>query len=113
MNNDVARKQHAELRLRLERPVGELRVARAEDHVGLAFDAELLSQSGADVDLAEHSEAFRVQFPAHACESLVEGDGYRGRQRVAGCEHRPPPRFGPSSVEEGVPRIRRHSDRAP
>ena len=52
VDDDVAREQRPELGLYLERLVGELGVAGAEDQVRLAVHAELLLERRLDVDLA-------------------------------------------------------------
>jgi hypothetical protein len=66
VDGDVAGEQGAELGFGLEGLVGERRVARAEDEVGLAVDAELLFHGGLDVDLAEDAESFGLELGADA-----------------------------------------------
>jgi hypothetical protein len=55
--------------------VGERRVARFEDQVGLALDAQLLAQRRPHIDLAEHAEPFGPQFGAHRSTATANGNG--------------------------------------
>ena len=78
VDDDVAGEQHAEVGLGLERLVGERRVAGAEDQVRLALDSELLAQRRLYVDLAEHTEPFRLQLCSHSLDGVAKGAASSG-----------------------------------
>jgi hypothetical protein len=65
----VAGKQDAQLGLGLQRAVGQLGVAGAEDQVWVAIDAELLLEGCLHVDLAQHAEPLAGE--------LLADPGYR------------------------------------
>lgn len=56
-DDDVARQEQTDAGLRLESPVGQLRIAGAEDDVVARIDVDLLLERRLDVDLREHAEA--------------------------------------------------------
>jgi hypothetical protein len=57
----------------LQRAVGELGVAGAEDDLGVDVDAELVLQRLADVDLGEDPEALFLEGVLHVGDDVVVG----------------------------------------
>jgi len=64
--------------------VGERRVARSEDQVGRAFEAELRPHRRGDVDLGQHAEALGSERRLDGWPDLIERQGHAGSERVAG-----------------------------
>lgn len=64
-HDNVARNEHSELRFGGERLMSERRVARAEDGIRLALDAELGAQRRLHVDLTQDPEALGSE--SHPC----------------------------------------------
>ena len=75
-HHHVARQQRPDLRLGLDRPVGKVRVAGAEDAVGWHLFAELLLKRVGHVDLGEDAEALVAQRSDDALDSPLEGKLY-------------------------------------
>src|SRR5690606_13763025 len=65
-HDNIARQQQADIGLGLDRSMREWRIARAENLVGPALDAELALERLLDVDLGQHTKAFRLQRVGHA-----------------------------------------------
>jgi hypothetical protein len=76
-HHHVARQQRADRRLCLHRAVRELRVARAQDDVGLSLDAELSGQDLVDIHTGEHAEPLLGQQRRHTLDG-----GFRGQRGV-------------------------------
>ena len=76
-DDDVARQQQPDGRLRLQRPPRIRRVAGAEDLVRRDVVVELLLHRRLDVDLGQHAEALLLQLRGHPLERLLvaHGDG--------------------------------------
>src|SRR5437588_966584 len=70
-------------RLGLERAVGELRIAGAEDAIGRHLHAKLLLQRCGDVDVAQQAESFLRQLLPDAFERLLEIHVDRLSERIA------------------------------
>ncbi len=75
LDNHVAGQEQPDARLRLQRAVGQGRVAGAQDPVGPEVDAQLFAQRGLDVNLSQDAEAlFPEELPDLASASL-KGSG--------------------------------------
>ena len=74
-DHDVARQQQADRGVGAQGPVGERRVAGAEDQVVLHLLAQLLAQRRLHVDLGQHAEALGLERIADARCGLGEGAG--------------------------------------
>ncbi len=81
-HHHVAGQQDAQLRLGLQRPVGEPGVAGPQDDVRVTVEVELGLHRGLHVDLGEHAEALRGQCLPRLGDGVVVAQPRRGRHRV-------------------------------
>ena len=99
VDDDVAGQQQADLELVRERPLRQVRVAGAENHVAAEVGVELLLQRRPDVDLGEDAEPLLLQGLGDALDRLRVGQVEPTSQSVTGGlggHHRQVPRAGPS-----------------
>jgi len=61
LHDHVAGQHGADLVLRLQGPVGHLRIAGAKDAVGAEIHVELLLQRGLHINVAQHTETVALQ----------------------------------------------------
>ena len=77
-NDDVAGQQESDLAVDTQRPVGQGRVAGAQDQVVLHVHVEFGLQGVFDVDLGEDAESLIGQSCAGLGDGLVEGELQNG-----------------------------------
>src|SRR6478672_2417282 len=82
-HRDVAGEHGGDGGVDLQRLVGQLGPARAEDDVRRDVDVELRLERRLQVDLGEDAEALVGQGGAHVGDGPVVGPGHRGLERVA------------------------------
>lgn len=73
LHDNVARQHSADMALVLQRPVGEVGVARTEVRVGAEIDVDLLFQGVLHVDGGEHAEALGFQHLGGSFDRRIEG----------------------------------------
>lgn len=74
LHADIARQHHANLGVRAECLVRELRVAGAQDCVASEIDTELIAKCLVNIDTCEHAEALGFQSFGHPVNGGIKTD---------------------------------------
>jgi hypothetical protein len=82
LHDDIAGQHRADLVLKFERAISELRIACAKYPIGTKILAELRFERRLEVDIGKDAEAFEVQHLDHAGNGVAEGKVERFREMM-------------------------------